>query len=182
MLKNPFDLAIYPLLLAQARPRTLIEIGSHRGGSAIWFADTAASLGVPMHVYSVDVAKVGELSHPSVTFLEGDARDLALVLADDLLAAMPRPLLVIEDSDHHFLTCLSVLNFFDRWLSTGEYIVIEDGVLSVMLVADLYDGGPIRAINEFLRTSNDRYVIDRGYCDYFGRNVTWNVDGYLRRL
>ena len=31
LLKNPFDLAIYPLLLERARPRTLIEIGSYRG-------------------------------------------------------------------------------------------------------------------------------------------------------
>ena len=182
MLKNPFDLAIYPLLLAQARPRTLIEIGSHRGGSAMWFADIAVSLGVPIHVYSIDIVKVGDLRHPSVTFLEGNAHDLGQVLSDDFLATMPRPLIVIEDSDHHFRTCLSVLNFFLRWLSSGEYIVVEDGILSDMLVADHYEGGPLRAINEFLRINRDRYIIDRAYCDYFGYNVTWNIDGYLRRL
>lgn len=119
MLKNPFDLAIYPLLLAQAQPRTPIEIGSYRGGSAMWFADVAASLGLPIHVYSVDIVKVTGVSHPSVTFLEGNARDLAQVLASDFLGAMPRPLLVIEDSDHYFETCLFVLNFFDTWLSPG---------------------------------------------------------------
>ena len=27
-----------------------------------------------------------------------------------------------------------------------------------------------------------RYEIDRSLCDYFGHNVTWNVDGYLRRV
>ena len=40
LLKNPFDLALYPLLLERARPRTLIEIGSYSGGSALWFADS----------------------------------------------------------------------------------------------------------------------------------------------
>lgn len=24
-------------------------------------------------------------------------------------------------------------------------------------------------------------TIDRDYCDYFGENVSWNVNGYLRR-
>jgi cephalosporin hydroxylase len=182
MLKNPFDLAIYPLLLNQVRPRTLIEVGSHRGGSAMWFADIAASLGVPIHVYSVDIVKVTDLNHPSVTFLEGNAQDLARTFDGDFLAEIPRPLFVIEDSDHHFRTCLSVLKFFDRWLSPGEYIVVEDGILSDMLVADGYEGGPVRAINEFLRINQDRYVIDRFYCDYFGHNVTWNIDGYLRRI
>ena len=91
-------------------------------------------------------------------------------------------MIVIDDSDHQFRTCLSVLNFFDRWLAPGEYIVVKDGILSDMQVANYYDGGPVRAISEFLRTKQDRYVIDRAYCDYFGHNVTWNIDDYLRRL
>jgi hypothetical protein len=105
-LKNPFDIAIYPLLLEEARPRTLIEIGSHKGGSALWFADMSANLGFAMHVYSVDLAKVTAVSHPSVTFLEGDARKLADTFADQFLADLPRPWLVIEDADHHYQTTL----------------------------------------------------------------------------
>ncbi|HUK06414.1 MAG TPA: hypothetical protein VLX09_00970 [Stellaceae bacterium] len=26
------------------------------------------------------------------------------------------------------------------------------------------------------------YAIDARYCDWFGRNVTWNVNGFLRRI
>jgi cephalosporin hydroxylase len=51
-----------------------------------------------------------------------------------------------------------------------------------MRVADSYDGGPLRAIHEFLARTAPRYEIDRSLCDYFGPNVTWNVDGYLRRV
>jgi cephalosporin hydroxylase len=182
MLKNPFDLAIYPLLLAHARPRSLIEIGSHRGGSAIWFADVAANLGLPLHVHSIDRTVVNDVAHSAVTFLEGDARDLGRILTDDVIAALPRPLLVVEDADHHFDTCLAVLSFFDLRLFPGEYIVIEDGILLDMLAADGYAGGPARAIAAFLAGSGGRYAIDRAFCDYFGRNVTWNVDGYLRRI
>src|ERR1700682_4823251 len=95
-LKNPFDIAIYPLLLEEARPRTLIEIGSHKGGGAVWFADMSANLGFAMHVYSVDLAKVTAVSHPSVTFLEGDARKLADTFADQFLADLLRPWPVIQ--------------------------------------------------------------------------------------
>ena len=38
-LKNPFDLALYSMLLWNLKPRSIIEIGSHRGGSALWLAD-----------------------------------------------------------------------------------------------------------------------------------------------
>lgn len=175
MLKNPFDLALYPLLLQQLQPRTLIEIGSHRGGSALWFADQRPG----MRVISIDLAPPADASHPSVTFLKGDARDLGAVLMPDDLE---RPLLVVEDSDHHCSTTMAVLDYFDRWLRPGEYIVIEDGILSDMRVAEQYGGGPLRAIHEFLARRPGRYEIDRSLCDYFGRNVTWNVDGYLRRL
>jgi len=175
MLKNPFDLALYPMLLDRARPKTLIEIGSHRGGSALWFADQRPG----MRVVSIDLEPPSGVTHPAVTFLRGDARDLGATLKMD---SIERPLMVVEDSDHRAGTTAAVLDFFDRWLQVDEYIVIEDGILTAMRVADAYDGGPLRAIHEFLARTDRRYEIDRSLCDTFGRNVTWNVDGYLRRV
>jgi cephalosporin hydroxylase len=46
--------------------------------------------------------------------------------------------------------------------------------------ADQYNGGPRRALQEFL-DANDNFIIDTEYCNYYGLNVTWNVNGYLRR-
>jgi cephalosporin hydroxylase len=175
LLKNPFDLALYPMLLERVRPRTLIEIGSYGGGSALWFADLVPE----MQVLSVDLQPPADVSHPRVTFLAGDARDLGNVLD---MTAIARPLLVVEDSSHLAGTTTAVLDFFDAWLLPGEYIVIEDGILTAMRVADSYDGGPLRAIHAFLARTGGRYEIDRSLCDYFGRNVTWNVDGWLRRV
>lgn len=177
LLKNPFDLAIYPLLLDRLKPRTLIEIGTHRGGSALWFSDQRPE----MRIYSIDLLAPVAVA-PNVTFLQGDARNLGAVLPPELMKSIDRPLLVVEDSSHLAGTTAAVLDFFDRWLRPGEYIVIEDGILTAMRVADTYDGGPLRAIHDFLSRTNGRYEIDRSLCDYFGTNVTWNVDGYLRRV
>lgn len=174
MLKNPFDLALYPLLLERAKPRTLIEIGSHKGGSAMWFADQRPG----MQVISIDLT-LPDVEHSNVRFLRGDALRLGDVLD---LQSIERPLMVVEDSNHFAQTTAAVLDFFDRWLQRGEYIVIEDGILTAMRVAEAYDGGPLRAIHEFLARTNGRYEIDRTLCDYFGTNVTWNVDGWLRRV
>lgn len=177
-LKNPFDLAIYPLLLDRAQPATLIEIGSHAGGSALWFADQRPG----MRVVSIDLQPPQDVSHPNVSFHRGDARRLGDVLTADVVASLPRPLLVVEDSSHLAGTTAAVLDFFDPVLRPGEYIVIEDGILTAMRAAAAYDGGPLRAIREFLARGGGRYEIDRSLCDYFGRNMTWNVDGYLRRI
>jgi len=181
LLKSPFDLALYPLLLERARPRTLIEIGSYAGGSAMWLADQAHLLGLGLRVHSVDL-QVPAVEHPAVTFIQGDARDLGAVFTESFMESIERPLLVVEDADHIAGTTAAVLAFFDPWLRSGEYIVIEDGILTDMRVAHLYQGGPLHAIHAFLAEAGDRYEVDRSLCDYFGRNVTWNVDGFLRRL
>ena len=182
MLKNPFDLALYPLLLAKLRPRTIIEIGSFQGGSALWFADTARNLGLDAHVHSVDIARVSDLADSAVTFYQGNGRTLSDPFKDAMLSGFPRPWLVIEDADHQYETTIAALRFFDQWLVSGDYIIVEDGILTDMLVEAAYDGGPDRAVQDFLASAPDRYVIDRSYCDYFGENVTWNINGYLRRL
>jgi cephalosporin hydroxylase len=180
--KNPFDLALYLILLERLRPQTLIEIGSYMGGSAIWFADQAKLLGLDLKLFSIGLEVPKTSISSSVNFLHGDARELWTVLPSSVMNALARPLMVVEDSSHLSGTTAAVLEFFDSWLRSGEYIVIEDGILSDMRVADLYDGGPLRAIKAFLEKSDGRYEIDRSLCDYFGRNVTWNVDGYLHRL
>jgi len=190
LLKNPFDLALYPLLLEQAAPRTLIEIGSYAGGSALWFADQRPGMRVisidmnPPSSCGADIPVCAPSRNVPVTpeFLQGDARNLAAVLTDDVMQSIERPLLVIEDSNHFSATTSAVLDFFDRWTHPGEYVVIEDGILTAMRVADSYDGGPLRAIHEFLARTDGRWIVDRAFCDYFGNNVTWNVDGYLRRV
>jgi cephalosporin hydroxylase len=92
---------------------------------------------------------------------------------------------VNEDADHRAQTTLAVLRFFDSWLRAGEYIVVEDGI-----VDDLFDeerilaleGGPRRGIGDLLRERGDDYEIDTRLCDFYGSNMTWNVNGYLRRL
>lgn len=180
--KNPFDLALFPLLLAQARPRTLIEIGSYRGGSALWFADQARALGLDLQILSIDLDPPTDIEIPGARFLQGDARNLAAVLPPSSMAALARPLLVVEDASHLAEATAAVLAFFDPWLHPGEFIVVEDGILSDMRVAADYGGGPLRAIDAFLERTGGRYVVDRGFCDYFGANVTWNVNGYLRRV
>ena len=55
LMKNVFDFAMYPALIAELRPQTVFEIGSGLGASAIWFADNHGVLGIEGHVHSVDL-------------------------------------------------------------------------------------------------------------------------------
>jgi cephalosporin hydroxylase/Flp pilus assembly protein TadD len=182
MLKNPFDFALYPMLLWQIKPRTIIEIGSKSGGSGLWFGDMLDSFGIDGHIYSIDIVKVTSVSHPRLTFMEGDGQGLHKTLTPDFMNALPRPLLIVEDADHSYETSKSVLDFFHPYLHEGEYIVIEDGIISDIVRDASYNSGPHQALKQFFEQHKEDYEVDSQYCDYFGYNVTWCTNGFLRKV
>lgn len=183
-LKSPFDIGLYLQLLSRLAPRTVIEIGTRFGGSALWFADMLCAQGVPSpRVVGVDIDPQAGFEDPRIDFLRGDAGRLGDVLTPALLASLARPLLVVEDSSHLYEHSMAVLAFFDGVLQAGDYIVVEDGIVS-QLPGEAYRGyadGPNRAVAEFLAQRGDAYEIDEGLCDHYGRNVTYNPNGWLRR-
>jgi len=181
-LKSPIDIAIYLRLLFEKRPRTIFEIGSKHGGSALLFRDMARMMEFPSEVVSIDISPPREAAVDGVSFLAGDVRNLEGVFLAASLWSRPRPWMVIEDSAHTFEACTAALAFFAQNLQAGEYLVIEDGVLADLGLSDRYDGGPNRAIEHFLKKSPDVYEIDTSYCDMFGVNATYNPNGYLKKL
>lgn len=183
--KNPFDISLYLLLLSRLAPRTVIEIGSKFGGSALWFADMLTAQGVAgARVVSVDIKPLAEFKDPRILFLTGDAKRLEDVLPPALLNECPRPWLVIEDSSHFYAESIATLNFFHAHLRSGDYIVVEDGIVSQLSHKQYrqYEDGPNRAVADFLAEHGSEYQIDTELCDCFGHNVTYNLNGWLKRI
>lgn len=179
-IKNPFDLALYTLLLSKLRPKTIIEIGSASGGSGMWFAAQTKGLALEATVYSYDIKPPEGLDSDNLKFNFGDIYQLQNSNLPEILASCPRPLLVVEDGPHTYEGCFSALNFFDKYLSPGDYIVIEDGIVHELGYQE-YTNGPNRAIHDFLLDKGNTYLVDRDYCDFYGYNVTWNTNGYLKK-
>ena len=73
LMKNVFDFAMYPVLIAELRPLTVFEIGSGSGASAAWFADLLALNGADGRVHSVDIAEV-QMQHPMSIFIRAIAQ------------------------------------------------------------------------------------------------------------
>src|SRR6476661_1760191 len=122
LMKNVFDFAIYPVLIAELRPRTVFEIGSGSGASAAWFADLLALSGPDGRVHSVDIAEV-QMQHPRVHFYKGDCSSPDTLFPGDLLQTAPHPWLVVEDAHHNVSGVLDLLHHF---LIPGDYLVVED--------------------------------------------------------
>jgi cephalosporin hydroxylase len=77
---------------------------------------------------------------------------------------------------------------FNKLVSVNSYYIIEDGILDLMYnspsnlsLKNSFNGGPNRAVVEILE-NNEEYFIDRRWCDFFGKNSTFNPDGFLKRI
>ena len=175
-LKNPCDLAVYQMLLFLIRPTLIIEIGACRGGSAIWFADILRMMGGDRRIHTYDVvaeAAPETFRDPMITYhLGGHATfDPAIIRKDDRV-------FIIEDSSHTYENTLEVMHKFAPYVSPNSYFVVEDGLGG--LTRPQLNGGPLRAIEEFMLTDT-RYEIDQRWEHFFGSKNTNCLKGYLRR-
>jgi cephalosporin hydroxylase len=166
LFKTAYDAAIYPMLLWDLKPRTILELGSGCGASALWFTDLAAAFGLSPTVYSVDL-KVPPLRDERITFLEGDLSAVGSVLDEGLLGRAAHPWLVVEDAH---VNVEGVLRHVHPHLAAGDYLVVEDSA------------GKQNDIRRFLASAPGCYKVDAYYTDFFGRNVTCAEDSILVRM
>jgi cephalosporin hydroxylase len=155
LFKTVYEFSLYPMLIWNLKPGTIIELGSGTGSSAIWMRDLLHVFGLECHVYSIDL-HVPELACPGVSFIQGDIMEIGEILDAAVLESMRRPVLVIEDAH---VNVVGALRFFDGHLLPGDYVVVED---SLRKQAE---------IGEFLDTTSGVYKLDTYYADFFGRNV-----------
>lgn len=182
MQKHPIEIALYMQLLWRIKPAAIIEIGTLAGGAAVWMGDLLNIFGIDGRVISVDLKPPTPSYMPTnVKFLHGDASDLGATLDPEFLRALPRPWLVIEDASHDYATTLAVLRFFDPLLRSGEYMIVEDAAVPEIGQDTWHGGGAARAIAQFMHDRRRDFEIDTAYCDFYGRNVTGNPNGYLRK-
>src|SRR5436305_10690267 len=76
--QNVLDLWTIQETIAEVRPALLIETGTHRGGSALLYAQLMDLIGYG-RVITIDVVDKNELDHPRVTFLLGDSTSPVIV-------------------------------------------------------------------------------------------------------
>lgn len=174
----PFDYCMYQMIVSEVRPDLIIEIGTFRGGSALYLADLMNAVGHGF-IHTIDVE---DHADPLVTRHHRIKRYLGgwAGYSLDEAAAFKR-VLVIEDGSHMYADTIGAIEKFAPLVSVGSYLLVEDGIVSTVGTARTYDGGPLRAIREFL-VAHPHFRVDRTFCDMFGRNATFNVNGYLKRL
>lgn len=178
IIKCPFDYVIYQMIIFEVKPDLIIEIGTNRGGAALYFADLLDMIGHgEIHTIDInDIVYPQVKKHKRIKFFNQGFENYDLEITKNF-----NKILVIEDGSHIYEDVKSALNKFKSVVTAQSYFVVEDGILDKLGWKKKYNGGPNKAILEFIN-EDDSFVIDRKWCDMFGINATFNTNGYLKKI
>jgi len=176
--QNVLDLWVMQETIAEVKPALLIETGTNRGGSALFFAHLFDLMNHG-EVITIDVEKLHDLTHPRVTFLVGSSVAPAIVDAVRRRARSAKgPVMVTLDSDHREEHVRAELAAYAPFVTPGSFLLVQDGVIDTLPCFAGGRPGPLPAIEGFLRT-NVEFELDAERSRKF--LISHHPKGWLRR-
>jgi cephalosporin hydroxylase len=164
-------------MIFEEKPDLIIETGTASGGSASFFASLFDLIGKG-EVITVDVEDIkGRPRNNRITYLLGSSTSKEIVEQIRSLASNKEKVMVILDSDHRKTHVLNELKIYWEFVTKKSYLVIEDTNINGHPVLPDFGGGPMEAVEDFLK-ENKSFVVDRSKEKFF---LTFNPKGYLRR-
>lgn len=176
--QNILDLWTIQETLAEVRPELLIETGTNRGGSSMFYANLFDLMGQG-RIVTVDVEKLHDRSHPRITYLLGSSTDAAIVgKIAAMVGEVKGPVMVILDSDHSEGHVRRELDAYASFVTPGSFCLVQDGVIDTLPLFAGARPGPLPAIKSFLESTSD-FEVDHERCERFP--ITHHPLGWLRR-
>ena len=167
------------MIIDEVKPDLIIEIGTHFGGNSLYLADLL-ELRKKGILHTIDVEEYGDLSkldsHPRIKRFLGGYENYDLNQINGY-----KNILIIDDGSHQYQDVSNTLKKFSQFVSPQSYFIVEDGVLTELGYDENYEGGPIRAVEEFLE-NNKNFVVEEKWINFYGENATFNPLGYLKRI
>jgi cephalosporin hydroxylase len=178
ILQNILDLWVIQETIAEIRPAVLLETGTNRGGSALFYAHMFDLLGSG-RVVTVDIERMHELEHPRITALTGSSLSTeTLSVMREHAEAATGPVMVILDSDHAEAHVRAELDAYSNFVTPGSFLLAQDGVIDTLRCFTVGRPGPLPAIRSFLATHAD-FEVDEERSRRF--LISHHPSGWLRR-
>lgn len=173
VVKYPTDLISYQQVLFDKRPDVLVEIGTHKGGSALFFASIMDMIGHGV-VLSIDRKHKYPLpKHDRIAFYQGRST------ATETIAFVKefckgKSVMVVLDGNHHKRQVKRELSRYAQIVTPGQLMVAEDTIMDMVGMKD----GPIGAVNWFLPRAKGfkRVDIEKQFM------LTTSPEGWLERV
>jgi len=187
MLQMPFDVLYQQELIYQSKAKFVIETGTFKGGSALFFASVLDGLSPDGLVLTIDIKDIS-VAHPKefallsqsplykkrIRFFHGSSVDPGVVSEIKRIVGAA-PVLVTLDSDHEGEHVYQELKAYAPLVHVGGYIIVQDTKVDDRM--QKVEQQPYVAIERFLR-ENPNFEIDRTRRPFL---LSKYLDGVLRR-
>jgi cephalosporin hydroxylase len=183
--KSVSDMWNYQEILVDLKPSVVLEMGTLRGGSTLYFAEILQLIGTHSRILSVDidqsVVDQRVRRHPRVELLQCDTTSpmVASRFAELRLVYGGRAFCIV-DSDHTKQHVLGELMLLRSVTEPGDYVIVEDGNINGHPVLPDWGLGPYEALEEYLAQYPDDYTRDLERERKFG--FTFAPKGFLIRV
>jgi len=185
--KLPMDAFVIAELIFKLEPDFVIETGTGKGGSALFYASIMELMGHG-EVITCDITRKHDLdNHPlrkiteRISFFEGDSVSEWTLGQIKELVGGTKENIVILDSWHGCNHVLKEMGAYEAFVGNNYYMIVEDthaGNPGHPVKWNHDDGGSYEAVKFFLE-NNDDFVVDH---DCEKHIMTFNQSGYLRRI
>lgn len=176
--QNIADLWIIQEVISTIRPSLIIETGTNRGGSSLFYAHLMDLMNHGS-IITIDVEKLHEHSHPRIKYLIGSSTSEEILsqvrAAVDLALG---PVLVILDSDHSESHVEGELAHYHTFVTPGSYLHVQDGIIDTLPRFAAARPGPLPAIQSFLK-GHPEFQVDTVLCGKFP--ITHHPLGWLKK-
>jgi cephalosporin hydroxylase len=190
-LKSPMDVWNYQEIITELKPSLIVEFGTFKGGSALFFAGLLQQLGHKSKVFTCDPFDWGisplAKNHPLIEMMQSASTTVEVYKRiEELRKEYPGPVFAILDGDHYAGTVLKELLMLRGLLVKGDYVITEDSNISGHpIMTDSYGQrdpskfcpGPYEAVVEYERMYPDDYTHDTAREKKFG--WTFAPNGFL---
>ena len=176
--QNTLDLWTIQECIAAVKPALLIEVGTNRGGAALFYASMMDLLGQGT-VLTIDIQCMHQLNHPRIEFLLGDSIDSEIIRRVSAAAnAADGPVMVILDGNHSQEHVGRELELYAPFVTPGCWLLSQDGVIDELRLFADSRPGPLGANRAFLaqhpefeydRKLNERFIITHHPCGWMRR-------------
>ena len=182
--KLPFDAFVMQELIVKLRPDCIIETGTAKGGSALFFAsiceliDHGSVITVDISLqYNRDDFKHLKCSN-RINFIHGGSTNPITFDEIHRLTWREKTNLVILDSWHSKKYVLEEMAMYSKLVTKGSYMIVEDTHANGHPVPWEHGDGPFEAVEEWLSVHGSDWEVDYECEKHL---FTFNPKGYLRR-
>ncbi|ATZ61220.2 MAG: CmcI family methyltransferase [Methanosarcinales archaeon Met12] len=175
IVKNPLDCWVYQEIIYETKPKVIIETGTAQGGSALFLASICDLVGG--EVITIDIENCNIPTHPRITKITGDSvSEKTVNKVEEIVKG--RKGMVILDSCHEKEHVLKEMELYSKFVSVGNYLVVEDTNINGHPVLPGWGEGPMEAVKEFIRNRDD-FEVDRNIEKFL---LTFHPKGFLKRV